>query len=452
MEDQPENTTTEQLYTEDDASIPSKNTNHATLLETADMKDHAAITQTTAEIPATTINTTITAISTSLEKHATIEESLEEHVKIDEPLKQLDITTTSVASTASATTTSAHHPYGITETSPKDEAPNSPGSIIEPASATTDIAQIVSPSSIPVTVHQLPSAGHGLKPPQNLQKIITDNNVALPKDFATTASVDLSAEGTQSNSASDAMDGPDRDVVYVAFGPRGGWYVRWSDGSSAWEQIPPSLHTKLYGRMRNLPHAECISISEMSQWVTVFGDGSFATSGFPVYGKLKEALHDPPQDAELKTLIFAPGGGWLLMRDDGSMAWERLPSGLDELLKRRTKADAPVDCVSISGFGGWFLRFTDGECEWDAIPKPLEKLLIQLVRRGDPSIVVTLSPSDGMSYFVAVGDTAEWVHDSASLRMALEWANGADNVVLPETVVVNIYPPTPPQSESSSAI
>ena len=234
------------------------------------------------------------------------------------------------------------------------------GSIIEPASATTDIAQIVSPSSIPVTVHQLPSAGHGLKPPQNLQKIITDNNVALPKDFATTASVDLSAEGTQSNSASDAMDGPDRDVVYVAFGPRGGWYVRWSDGSSAWEQIPPSLHTKLYGRMRNLPHAECISISEMSQWVTVFGDGSFATSGFPVYGKLKEALHDPPQDAELKTLIFAPGGGWLLMRDDGSMAWERLPSGLDELLKRRTKADAPVDCVSISGFGGWFLRFTDG--------------------------------------------------------------------------------------------
>ena len=65
---------------------------------------------------------------------------------------------------------------------------------------------------------------------------------------------------------------------------------------------------------------------------------------------------------------------------------------------------------------------------------------------------MTLSPSDGMSYFVAVGDTAEWVHDSASLRMALEWANGADNVVLPETVVVNIYPPTPPQSESSSAI
>ncbi|KAI8925390.1 hypothetical protein BC831DRAFT_461370 [Entophlyctis helioformis] len=240
---------------------------------------------------------------------------------------------------------------------------------------------------------------------------------------------------------------PERDVVYMAFGPRGAFYVRWSDGSSAWENIPPMLHTKLYGRMKHLPSVQSMSMPEMNQWITVFSDGSFATSGFPLYGKLKDALQDPPVDSELKSLVFAPGGGWLLTRDDGTMAWERLPTGLDELLRRRTRSDAPLDRVAISGYGGWFVRFADGECEWEAIPKPLEKLLIQHIRHGDPNIVVALSPTDGHSYFVAVGDTAEWVHDSASLRLVLEWSNGNESIALPESVVIN--PPLVPLASPS---
>jgi hypothetical protein len=48
-----------------------------------------------------------------------------------------------------------------------------------------------------------------------------------------------------------------------------------------------------------------------------------------------------------------------------------------------------------------------------------------MIRRGDPNMILSLSPVDGHSYFVAIGDVAEWIHDSQSLRKALEIANEA---------------------------
>jgi hypothetical protein len=151
----------------------------------------------------------------------------------------------------------------------------------------------------------------------------------------------------------------DRDVSYVAFGPKGAWYVKWTDGTSAWELLAPNLHTKLAGRNKSLPSVASLSISSENQWVTVFKDGSFATSGFPMSGKMKEAFF---HDVEPKLFIFAPAGGWLLVRQDGSMNWERLPSSLDLLLKRRMVQDPPIQQIAISGFGGWFIRFSDGYC------------------------------------------------------------------------------------------
>ncbi|KAI8896740.1 hypothetical protein BC833DRAFT_596323 [Globomyces pollinis-pini] len=238
---------------------------------------------------------------------------------------------------------------------------------------------------------------------------------------------------------SDIDSDVDRHVTNMAFGSRGSWFVRWSDGSLAWDQIPPSLHNKLFKRHKFLPTVKSLSISSNNDWLIVFDDGSFATSGFPMYGRLKESLAD---ESDPVNFVFAPAGGWLLIRENGSMAWERLPTSLDELLKRRTQLDPAIEQISISGFGGWFVRFADGECEWEAIPKPLQKLLISRIRHADPNILVTLSPADGLSYFVAIGEVGEFVHDNPTLRTTLEFANGIVNQ-LPESVTWDI-PKTPP--------
>jgi hypothetical protein len=229
-----------------------------------------------------------------------------------------------------------------------------------------------------------------------------------------------------------------RDVSYITFGPKGGWYVLWNDNTSAWDSIPDLLSLKLRNRNKTLPRVISLSIDNDSNWVCIFADGSFATSGFVMPAPMKQSFFDGEGPSKF---TFAPAGGWIMVYSDGTMAWERLPSGLNELLKRRSIYDSKLVNLSISQFGGWFARFEDGECEWEAIPTGLETILIQNIRKADPNLVVSLSPCDGSSYFVYIGDNAEWEFNSATLRKTLEYSAGVSEA-LPESVVWEV-PATP---------
>lgn len=155
-----------------------------------------------------------------------------------------------------------------------------------------------------------------------------------------------------------------RTLAYIALGPRGSWFTRWSDGHTVWEGIPATLHTKLHGRSSQLPHVRSLSMLGQSEWVVVFDDGSICSSGFGLFGRLTAEL----DACQVKCLVLAPACGWLLVRLDGSVSYERLPTGLSGLLERRTSIDPPIDQVCISGVGAWFVRFTDGECLWNGLP------------------------------------------------------------------------------------
>ncbi|KAJ3261680.1 hypothetical protein HK103_004631 [Boothiomyces macroporosus] len=224
----------------------------------------------------------------------------------------------------------------------------------------------------------------------------------------------------------------ERDVAFMAFGPKG-WFMLLTDGTTTWENIPPELHNKLYRRPKTLPPIQSLAISSDNSWVLIFKDGSFATSGFPMPMKMREAL----MDEDPAKFIFAPAGGWLVLQQNGTMCWERLPSTLDQLLRRRTIYDPPIDQIAISAFGGWFVRFADGECEWEAIPNQLQKLLISRIRHADPNIVIALSPSDGQSYFACMGDVSEWVIDGNNFKIVFEHAVQGTGEI-PESVTWNL--------------
>jgi hypothetical protein len=173
--------------------------------------------------------------------------------------------------------------------------------------------------------------------------------------------IDIPHHGNEDDADDSTLE---RDLTLVSFGPKGSFYLKFSDSISLWESVPPSLQSKLKGRSSSLPGVVSISISSSSQWLVVFLDGSFATSGFPLSLKLKHELMDSEDTSELSLFLFAPADGWILIRKSGALAYERLPTGLDMLLRRRGSNDAAVQTLSISGFGGWFIRFADGECEW----------------------------------------------------------------------------------------
>ncbi|KAJ3049666.1 hypothetical protein HK097_009359 [Rhizophlyctis rosea] len=215
-----------------------------------------------------------------------------------------------------------------------------------------------------------------------------------------------------------------RIPVAACFGPRNGWYLRWSEGTSGWQHLPPTLHAKLESRLPSLPGVQLLSVSELGQWFVSFDDGSFATSGFSADGRLREALD---AGAEVTGLCFAPGGGWVLWREDGTISWERLPSTLVELLQKRRKGDPFVERIEISKLGGWFVRFADKECEWEGLPPRLEKFLIRHVRKGFEHLIVALSPVDFNAYFVSTGDSTEHSHGSARFQATIEWSLGSGN-------------------------
>ena len=54
-----------------------------------------------------------------------------------------------------------------------------------------------------------------------------------------------------------------RVPVAAAFGPRSGWYIRFSDGTSFHQYLPPTLHSKLTNRLAPLPGVRHMSISDL---------------------------------------------------------------------------------------------------------------------------------------------------------------------------------------------
>ena len=221
------------------------------------------------------------------------------------------------------------------------------------------------------------------------------------------------------------------------------WYCRLSDGSCCWENLPSELHSKLSQRSKSLPIVKSVTLLNQKDWVLVFNDGSVALRGSSIPQKLKQELQDSDSDSQIKLLVFAPGGGWFLIRQDGTKYWDKLPTSLDHLLRLRSIHDPPIDTLAISMTGGWFIRFLDGECEWEGLPPPLEKLLIQLVRKGDPKMTLALSLEDPRHYFLSMGDTVSWLHDGAHLKNMLNWLNG-DEDMLNENVYMSSNPlPSP---------
>ncbi|RKO91622.1 hypothetical protein BDK51DRAFT_45497 [Blyttiomyces helicus] len=332
-----------------------------------------------------------------------------------------------------------------TPTTAAPSVPNSPP-ISNAAAVTNDAARagpLSAPLSEPAPATILTSIAGTNNPPSPTPA--DDTAPATPPPTPPSANPHSPPPAPPSEAGTSASPSPDtrgpRVPVTAAFGPKGGWFLRWSDGASGWEHLPPTLHAKLNSRLRSLPGVRQLAMSELGQWFVSFDDGSYATSGFAVEGKLWDALHDGG-DADVTHLVFAPGGGWVLTREDGTVMWERLPTGLADLLKRRSRNDPPIETITISKMGGWFVRFQDRECEWEGLPPRLEKLLIQHIRKGAPHLVVALSPVDMNSYFIALGETHDWHHESARLRSAIEWASAPGTVEPPE-MNMNYTQPVP---------
>ena len=87
-----------------------------------------------------------------------------------------------------------------------------------------------------------------------------------------------------------------------------------------------------------------------------FTDGDWRLNG---PDSLCEALHQDP-DTSVQLLAFAPDGGWYVLWEDGTQAWEGLPMRFHNILNGRQKSLPGVEQLAVGPNGEWFVRFLNG--------------------------------------------------------------------------------------------
>ena len=209
---------------------------------------------------------------------------------------------------------------------------------------------------------------------------------------------------------------------------------RWSDGTQAWDNLPPTLHQKLSNRSKALPGVSNLAISMDNNWLILFKDGSFANSGFPITPKLQDSLFE---DSAPALFTFAPAGGWVLVRGDGTIAFDKLPSTLHAWIENRTAESEMISKISISSYGGWFVLTKDKfkllirTYAWEGLPTALCNLLDAQEEKTE--LFVSLSLFEGLQYLVSCDSKLEWVHPSATLTPTLQYAR-SETTQLPSNV------------------
>lgn len=167
-------------------------------------------------------------------------------------------------------------------------------------------------------------------------------------------------------------------VETVALGNTGAFVVD-NDGYSWWSSgIPLKLNNWVKGRQKDLPPVDFVAIGPNEVCFVQFCDGSTKWDG---PDSMSEAIHATNMRVEL--LSFAPCGGWYIMWEDGSYAWDNLPLGLHNQLNGRKKSLPPVEYLAIGPNGEWFVRYLCGSWRTGGLPDEIDEAVESCKRVGD---------------------------------------------------------------------
>jgi hypothetical protein len=238
-----------------------------------------------------------------------------------------------------------------------------------------------------------------------------------------------------------------REICFIKLGGKGTWFVKYTDGTTASQGLPAQLHAKLHNRSKKLPGILSLSISAENEWLVVFKDGSFSRSVFRISEKLETAL----SESEPALFVFAPFGGWVLIRQDFSICWERLPNDLEDLLSRKTAESSQpfVKHITINAVGGWFARFFNEEYAFGGVPTELERSISSLSPKKFGNLLVELSTAEESHYFLQSGSKSEFFTGTQDLGIVLEYAKGKGTLI-PENCVFEPGMQSPEPSRSNT--
>ena len=169
------------------------------------------------------------------------------------------------------------------------------------------------------------------------------------------------------------------DTPFVALGD--GYFALDRDGEPYWQgNLPRGFINKFWGRQRHLPRAEFAAFGpDAEQYFVQFSDGHQQWGG--ASDDFTKALRK--SDSTVKTLAFAPDGGYYILFKDGDWEFFNLPLKLYHQLNGRQKSLPGVEHLTIGPNGEWFVRFEDGSWRCHGQSESCGKTIDELHAEGE---------------------------------------------------------------------
>jgi len=160
-----------------------------------------------------------------------------------------------------------------------------------------------------------------------------------------------------------------KDLVSFSFGK--GILGILNNGEYFWTRIAKSLENEL----KLDPKRKPIYVNTGgNRYYVRFDDGKCAWHGNRTFQVALQKC-----ESTVRSVAFAPCGGWFILFEDGNAVWHYLPRALHHLLSQKNKAGVKVNKLTISPDGYWYVSFFDGSwrCttppQFDAAHKQLLK-------------------------------------------------------------------------------
>lgn len=184
----------------------------------------------------------------------------------------------------------------------------------------------------------------------------------------------------------------------VAFTPQGDWVLLFGRNGLWTSNINLPVIQKLESLWKEpWPVFHCVTFAPWGASVAFWNRNSFWTDGTVPPAAMEKIREVAARDGELRSLAFAPGGGWVLLYDRSEAAFAGIPDGLACILRDAASAQNPVQCVSFNSAGQWLCLGEKGW--WASDPAARESQAVaDLSKSGTPPRWIALA-WEGDSHF-----------------------------------------------------
>ncbi len=191
--------------------------------------------------------------------------------------------------------------------------------------------------------------------------------------------------------------------VTITKGRKGtSFFLSKDDGRTYWDEcLPPRLNERMEKEVnsssvdRNLRYLACGPNN--SYYAKLVSGQSFWSISTPDQ-EFKNVM-DLFEVQRVAFGSFASGPSWIVIGQNGKVAWRNLPSRLDTQLSKRTSEMAAPCEVSLGEQGSYFIRYLDGEIDF-CLPNHIAASCQKILNQGADITNIALHPESSDAFII----------------------------------------------------